>query len=56
MRRANEIASLTGLLRDTTAPGLKIAAVVGPGGVGKSYLLDETSSRPLNCAPQEEDG
>jgi hypothetical protein len=45
MRRASEIATLTRLLRETDKPGLKIAAVVGPGGVGKSYLLEEVFRR-----------
>jgi len=40
MRREREIATLTRLLRETDAPGLKIAAVVGPGGVGKSHVLE----------------
>ena len=45
MRRASEIATLTSLLQETDKPGLTIAAVVGPGGVGKSYLLSEAFQR-----------
>lgn len=44
MRRETEVASLSRLLRDAK-PGLQVAAVTGPGGVGKSYLLDEVFSR-----------
>lgn len=44
MRRETEVAKLTGLLRDER-PGLKLAAITGPGGVGKSYLLEEVFSR-----------
>lgn len=39
MRGVNEVAALRALLRNTNK-GLKVAAVVGPGGVGKSYLLE----------------
>ena len=41
MRRTSEVATLTRLLQESNKPGLTIAAVVGPGGVGKSYLLSE---------------
>ena len=41
MIREREIVTLTRLLRETDTPGLKIAAVVGPGGVGKSHVLEE---------------
>ena len=40
MRRSSEIAALSKLVREPES-GLSVAAVVGPGGVGKSYLLDE---------------
>ena len=40
MRRSSEIAALSKLVREPES-GLSVAAVVGPGCVGKSYLLDE---------------
>ena len=44
MRRETEVASLTRLLREAK-PGLQVAAITGPGGVGKSYLLEEVFSQ-----------
>ena len=44
MRRETEVASLARLLREAK-PGLQVAAITGPGGVGKSYLLDEVFTR-----------
>jgi len=40
MRRSSEVAALSKLLREASN-GLGVVAIVGPGGVGKSYLLDE---------------
>jgi hypothetical protein len=44
MRRSSEVAALSKLVRETES-GLSVAAVIGPGGVGKSYLLDEVFRR-----------
>jgi hypothetical protein len=51
MHRATEIAKLANLVRAPDT-GLRIAAITGPGGVGKSYLIDEV----FRCAdPREYD-
>lgn len=44
MPRTSEVAALSKLVRETES-GLGVAGIIGPGGVGKSYLLDEVFRR-----------
>ena len=40
MHRESEVSTLTRMLREAK-PGLQVAAISGPGGVGKSYMIEE---------------
>ncbi len=44
MPRSSEVAALSKLVRETES-GLGVVGIIGPGGVGKSYLLDEVFRR-----------